>query len=64
MALQNQDYLSRFLDILAKLERVNPEGADSNDSGPMDEESDFRNWADLREYQLKFQEQGGIYGFS
>ncbi|KAF1979442.1 hypothetical protein BU23DRAFT_445818 [Bimuria novae-zelandiae CBS 107.79] len=63
VALQHQEYLYKFLDILSKLERVNPEGSDPN-SGPVDEEAELRHWADLREYQLKFQEQGGIYGFS
>lgn len=33
-------------------------------AGGLDEESELRHWADLREYQLKFQEQGGVYGFS
>ena len=65
VALQHQDYLYRFLDILSKLERVSPEGSDPNGTaGPVDEETELRHWADLREYQLKFQEQGGIYGFS
>ncbi|KAF2195479.1 hypothetical protein K469DRAFT_722705 [Zopfia rhizophila CBS 207.26] len=65
VALQHQDYLYKFLDILSKLERVSPEGSDPNgNGGPVDEEAELRHWADLREYQLKFQEQGGIYGFS
>jgi len=46
------------------LERVSPEGSDPNSGVMMDEETELRHWADLREYQLKFQEQGGIYGFS
>ncbi|KAF2739363.1 hypothetical protein EJ04DRAFT_531652 [Polyplosphaeria fusca] len=60
--LQQQEYLYKFLDILSKLERVSPAGSDPND--PVDEEAELRHWADLREYQLKFQEQGGIYGFA
>ena len=34
VALQHQDYLYKFLDILSKLERVSPEGSDPN-SGPV-----------------------------
>ncbi|KAF2878124.1 hypothetical protein BDV95DRAFT_624683 [Massariosphaeria phaeospora] len=63
VALQHQEYLYKFLDILSKLSRVSPDGSDPSD-GPVDEEGALRMWADLREYQLKFQEQGGIYGFS
>lgn len=33
-ALQHQDYLYKFLDILSKLERVSPEGSDPN-AGPV-----------------------------
>ncbi|KAJ4303498.1 hypothetical protein N0V90_002394 [Kalmusia sp. IMI 367209] len=63
VALQHQDYLYKFLDILSKLERVSPEGSDPN-NGPVDDEAELRHWADVRDYQLKFQEQGGIYGFA
>lgn len=63
VALQHQDYLYKFLDILSKLERVSPEIGDPM-SGAADEELELRLWADLRDHQLKFQEQGGVYGFS
>lgn len=63
VALQHQEYLYKFLDILSKLERLSPEGSDGN-GGSVDEETELRLWADLREHQLKFQEQGGIFGFS
>lgn len=63
VALQHQDYLYTFLNILGKLERASPEGSDPA-SGPVDEETELRLWADLKEHQLKFQEQGGVYGFS
>jgi hypothetical protein len=63
VALQHQDYLYRFLDILSKLERVSPETSDPM-SSTVDEETELRLWADLRDHQLKFQEQGGVYGFS
>jgi hypothetical protein len=62
VALQHQDYLYKFLDILNRLERVSPEGTDPANNN-VDEESELRLWADLRDHQLKFQEQGGIYGF-
>jgi hypothetical protein len=62
VALQHQDYLYKFLDILSKLERVSPEGSDPNGVA-LDEESELRLWADLRDHQLRFQEQGGVYGF-
>ncbi|KAF2495729.1 hypothetical protein BU16DRAFT_582334 [Lophium mytilinum] len=61
IALQHEEYLYKFLDVLSKLERVGPQSADPNQGG--DDETELRHWADLREYQLKFQEQGGIYGF-
>lgn len=62
VALQHQDYLYKFLDILSKLERVSPEASDP--SANIDEETELRLWADLRDHQLKFQEQGGVYGFA
>jgi hypothetical protein len=63
VALQHQDYLYKFLDILSKLERVSPEASDPANNN-VDEEAELRLWADLRDHQLKFQEQGGVYGFS
>lgn len=63
VALQHQDYLYKFLEILSKLERASPEGNDPSGAN-VDEETELRLWADLRDHQLKFQEQGGVYGFS
>ena len=63
VALQHQDYLYKFLEILSKLERASPEGSDPSGAN-VDEETELRLWADLRNHQLKFQEQGGVYGFS
>ena len=63
VALQHQDYLYKFLEILGKLERANPEGSDPHATN-LDEETELRLWADLRDQQLKFQEQGGVYGFA
>jgi hypothetical protein len=64
VALQHQDYLYKFLEVLSKLERTSTEGSDPNSTTGLDEESELNAWADLRAYQLKFQEEGGIYGFS
>lgn len=58
LALQNQGYLAAFLKILMRLERVSP----TNPDQPEDEDAELRTWADLREYQMKFAQQGGITG--
>jgi hypothetical protein len=44
-----------------KLERISP-GIPENGSadGIMDEEEELRNWADLREYQMRFAQAGGF----
>ena len=60
LALQAQEYLSAFLKILMKLERVSP--ANSDPDQPENEEVELRHWADLREYQLRFAQQGGLLG--
>jgi len=62
LALQAQEYLSAFLSILMKLERVSP--ANSDPEQPEDESAELRHWADLRDYQMKFAQQGGLLGFS
>ncbi|KAF2173866.1 hypothetical protein M409DRAFT_16136 [Zasmidium cellare ATCC 36951] len=58
LAIQAQEYLSAFLKILMKLERVSPANSDADQ--PEDEDSELRTWADLREYQMKFAQQGGL----
>ena len=60
LAMEAQDYLSAFLKILMRLERVSP--ANSDPDQPEDEEAELRAWADLREYQMKFAQQGGLLG--
>ncbi|EME42376.1 hypothetical protein DOTSEDRAFT_73264 [Dothistroma septosporum NZE10] len=62
LAMQAQEYLSEFLKILMKLERVSP--ANSHSDEPEDEDAELRTWADLRDYQLKFAQQGGLLGLS
>ena len=62
LAQEAEEYLSAFLEILARLERVNPINSDPDQ--PENEEAELRAWADLREYQLKFAEQGGLQGMS
>lgn len=62
LAIQAQEYLSAFLKILMRLERVSPANSDAD--APEDEESELRTWADLREFQMKFAQQGGLLGLS
>ncbi|KAK5116903.1 hypothetical protein LTR62_006624 [Meristemomyces frigidus] len=62
VALQAQEYLAAFLKILMKLERVSP--GTNGQNQPEDDEAELRTWADLREYQLKFAQQGGLMGLS
>jgi hypothetical protein len=59
VAQQAEEYLAAFLEILVKLERL-PGHDDPHN--PNDEETELRHWADLREYQLKFTQQGGLSG--
>jgi len=63
VTLQHQDYLYKFLDILSKLERASPDTSDPANNN-IDEETELRLWADLRDHQLKFQERGGIYSLA
>jgi hypothetical protein len=60
LALKSEEYLARFLDVLMKLERASPNL--QNDTGDLRdvEEEELRNWADLREYQMRFLNSGGF----
>ncbi|KAK2626211.1 hypothetical protein QTJ16_004473 [Diplocarpon rosae] len=62
LALKSEEYLSRFLDVLMKLERISPACRSENGDGLgfVDEEEELRNWADLREYQMRFVQAGGF----
>jgi hypothetical protein len=61
LALKSESYLGQFLDVLLKLERASP-NLQTGDSGEIRdvEEEELRNWADLREYQLRFLNSGGF----
>ncbi len=58
-----QNYLSAFLRVLMKLERISTP-ANSDPDQVEDEEAELRIWSDLREQQQKFQQQGGVLGLS
>jgi hypothetical protein len=63
VAVKAQEPLSRFLDILMRLEKTGPGNAAFGSGGtmtPQDEEQELRNWADLREHQLRFYQSGGF----
>lgn len=55
--LKADEYLSKFLNVLMKLERTSP---GLGDNSVDDEEEELRNWADLRDCQRKFAEAGGF----
>nr|POE98605.1 hypothetical protein CFP56_79600 [Quercus suber] len=63
IALQAQEHLSAFLQVLVKLERVNPAHSDPEHPDE-DEESELRHWADLREYQTRLAQHGGVLSAS
>jgi hypothetical protein len=60
LALKSEEYLGRFLDVLMKLERISPGLRSRSADGQYDEEEELRNWADLREYQMRFAQSGGF----
>ncbi|KAI0416018.1 hypothetical protein F5X98DRAFT_203000 [Xylaria grammica] len=63
VAVKAEDYLTRFIDILVKLERSGTAavvGAATGTMGPQDEEEELRNWVSLREYQMQFVSSGGF----
>ncbi|KAI1325454.1 hypothetical protein F5Y16DRAFT_378074 [Xylariaceae sp. FL0255] len=72
LSLKAQDALTRFIEILSKLEKAGAaavigHGTAALDSslgsmGPQDEQQELRDWASLREYQLQFVSTGEFHG--
>ena len=68
LAVKAQESLSRFVEILMRLERIPPGtgvgfgGGDGGVGVGEDEEVELRNWADLRETQVRFLQGGGFMG--
>jgi hypothetical protein len=60
LAVKAEEYLGRFLDILMRLERIGPGACSENGDLAAGEEEELRNWADIREYQMKFAQSGGF----
>lgn len=60
VALQAEQYLHHFLEILVRLDRVRPTNNAQNPDVPEDEDAELKHWADLREYQLKVAQAGGV----
>ncbi|KAK8154703.1 hypothetical protein IWX90DRAFT_418596 [Phyllosticta citrichinensis] len=58
VALQAEQYLHHFLEILVRLDRNVT--TNQNADGIEDEEVELKHWADLREYQVKFTQAGGV----
>jgi len=64
VAVRAQEPLSQFVDILMRLEKTTG-SAVTNSGGdgtmtPQDEEQELRSWADLREHQMRFFQNGGF----
>lgn len=61
VAMRAEDDLNRFIEILVKLENSGTAAA-TGSMGPQDEEEELRNWASLREYQMRFVSSRGFLG--
>jgi hypothetical protein len=66
VAIKAQESLSKFVELLMRLERIPPSGDGENGVGGLavgeDEEQELRTWADLREHQARFLQCGGFMG--
>lgn len=66
VAIKAQESLSKFVELLMRLERIPPGGDGENGVGGLaageDEEQELRTWADLREHQARFLQCGGFMG--
>ncbi|KAK4040425.1 hypothetical protein C8A01DRAFT_35567 [Parachaetomium inaequale] len=64
VAVKAQESLSKFVEILMRLERIPPGGGGGVEGGVAgeDEEQELRTWADLREHQVRFLQGGGFMG--
>lgn len=67
VAVKAQESLSKFVEILMRLERIPPGGGGGEGvvvglGQGEDEELELRNWADLREHQVRFLQGGGFMG--
>lgn len=68
LAVKAEELLSRFVDILMRLEKTGP-GSGGSQVGvrasdfnmtPQDEEEELRSWTDFREHQMRFYQNGGF----
>ncbi|KAK3899844.1 hypothetical protein C8A05DRAFT_36523 [Staphylotrichum tortipilum] len=69
VAVKAQESLSKFVEILMRLERIPPGGGGGEGGGQVvgqgeDEEVELRSWADLREHQVRFLQGGGFMGYT
>ncbi|KAK3690386.1 hypothetical protein B0T22DRAFT_192444 [Podospora appendiculata] len=61
LAVKAEEPLSRFVEVLIRLEKIGP-GNSSADGAmtPQDEEQELRGWSDLRDHQMRFFQSGGF----